>query len=63
MKNIVRDNAFTERNVSQFIFFINNYLAHIITFLIDFVRFKHFIIKRIINNLNIELDVIEVQSI
>ena len=63
IKNIICDNAFTERNVSQFILFINNYLAYIITFLIDFVRLRHSVIKKIIDNLNIELDAIEIQSI
>ena len=45
IKNIVRDNAFIERNVSQFIFFIDNYLAYLITFLIDFIRLEHSVIK------------------
>ena len=45
------------------LFFINDYLAYIITFFIDFIRFKHFVIKRIIDNLDIEFDVIEIQSI
>ena len=63
IKNIVCDNAFIERNAFQFIFFINNYLAYIITFLIDFVRLKYFVIKWIIDKLDIELDVIKIQSI
>ena len=60
IKNIVRDNAFIKCNVFQFIFFIDDYLAYIITFLIDFTRLKHFVIKKIIDNLNIEFDVIEI---
>ena len=62
-KNIVRNNAFIEYNVFQFVFFIDNYLAYIITFLIDFVRLRYFIIKKVFDNLNIEFDVIEIQSI
>ena len=45
IKNIFRDSAFIERNVSQFVFFIDNCLAYFITFLIDFVRLEHFVIK------------------
>ena len=45
IKNIFRNNAFTERNVSQFVFFIDNYLAYLIIFLIDFVRLGHSVIK------------------
>ena len=63
IKNIVRDNAFIKHNVFQFIFFIDDYLAYIITFLIDFVRLKYFIIKKIFDNFDIELDVIKIQSI
>ena len=63
IKNFVRDNVFIKCNISQFIFVINDYLAYIFTFFIDFIRFKHFVIKRIIDNLDIELDVIEIQSI
>ena len=63
IKNIIRNNAFIECNVFQFVFFINNYLAYIIIFLIDFIRLKHSMIKRIINNVDIEFDVIEIQSI
>ena len=44
-------------------FFINNYLAYIIIFFIRFIRLKHFVIKKIIDNFNIEFDVIEIQSI
>ena len=44
-------------------FFIDNCLAYIITFFINFVNFKYFIIKRIIDNLDIEFDVVEIQSI
>ena len=63
IKNIVRDNAFIEYNISQFVFIINDYLAYIIKFFIDFIRLKHSVIKRIIDNLDIEFDVIEIQSI
>ena len=63
IKNIVYDKAFIEYNVFQFFFFINDCFAYIITFLIDFVRLKYSVIKRIIDNLNIEFDVIEVQLI
>ena len=63
VKNIVRDNAFIECNVSQFVLFIDNCLAYIIIFFIRFVRLRHFVIKKIIDNLNVKLDVIEIQSI
>ena len=63
IKNVVRDNAFTEYNVFKFVLFIDNCLAYIITFFIYFVRLKHFIIKKIIDNLDIEFGVIEIQSI
>ena len=63
IKNFVRDNAFIEYNVSQFVFFINNCLAYIIIFFIRLIRLKHSVIKRIIDNFNVELDVIEIQSI
>ena len=63
IKNIVRNNAFIEYNVSQFIFFNNDYLAYIIIFFIRFIRLKHSMIKKIIDNLNIEFDVIKIQSI
>ena len=63
IKNIVRDNAFIEYNVFQFVFFINDCFAYIIIFLIDFIRLKYFIIKRIFDNFDIELGVIEIQSI
>ena len=45
IKNIFRDDAFIERNAFQFVLFINNCLAYLITFLIDFVRLEHFVIK------------------
>ena len=59
-KNFVYNNAFIECDISQFLFIINNYLTYIIAFVIDFIRFKHFIIKKIIDNINVELDVIEI---
>ena len=63
IKNIVYNNAFIECNAFQFILFNNNYFAYIITFFIRLVRLKHFIIKKIIDNLNVEFDVIDIQSI
>ena len=63
IKNIVRDNAFIEYNAFQFVFSIDDYLAYIITFFINFVNFKYLIIKRVIDNLDVEFDVIEIQSI
>ena len=63
IKNIVRDNAFIEYNVFQFVFFIDDCLAYIITFFINLVNFKYSVIKRVIDNLDIEFDVIEIQSI
>ena len=63
IKNIVCHNAFIEYNIFQFVFFNDDYFAYIITFFIRFIRLRHFIIKRIIDNLDIEFDVIEIQSI
>ena len=60
IKNIVRDNAFIEYNVFQFVLFIDNCLAYIITFFISLVNFKYFMIKRVIDNLDIEFDIIEI---
>ena len=60
IKNIVRDNAFIKYNIFQLFFIINNYVAYFIIFIIDFVRFKHLIIKKIINNINLEFDIIEI---
>ena len=60
---MVRNNAFIEYNVFQFVFFIDNYFAYIITFLIDFVCLRYFIIKKFFDNFDVEFDVIEVQSI
>ena len=62
-KNFIRNNVFIKCNISQLLFVINNYLAYIVIFFIDFVRLKHFVIKKIIDNFDIELDVIEIQSI
>ena len=49
-------------NVILFNFFIiiNNCLAYFVAFIIDFIRFKHFMIKKIINNIDFELDIIEI---
>ena len=63
IKNFVYNNALIKYNISQLLFIINNYLAYFITFVIDLIRFRHFIIKRIINNINVELDIIKIQSI
>ena len=60
IKNIVRNNAFIKYNISQLFIIINNCFAYFITFIIDFIRFEHFIIKKIINNINFELDIIEI---
>ena len=60
IKNIVRDNAFIKYDISQFLFIINNCFAYFIIFVIDFIRFEHFIKERIINNINFELNIIEV---
>ena len=63
IKNIVRDSAFTECNVFEFVFFIDDCLAYIITFFINFINLRYSVIKRIIDNLNVEFDVIEIQSV
>ena len=63
IENIVRDNALIEYNVFQFIFFIDNCLAYIITFFINLVNLKYSIIKRIIDNFDVEFDIIEIQSV
>ena len=63
IKNFVRDSAFIKYNIFQLLFIINNCLAYFIALVIDLIRFKHFIIKKIINNINVEFDVIEIQSI
>ena len=63
IENIVRNNAFIKYNVFQFVFFNDNCLAYIIIFFIRFIRLRHFVIKKIIDNLNIEFGVIEIQSI
>ena len=60
IKNFVHNSAFIKCDIFQFLFIINNYLAYFITFVIDFIRFRHFIIKKIIDNIDVELDVIEI---
>ena len=60
IENIVRNNAFIECNVFQFVLFIDDCLAYIITLFISLINFKYSIIKRVIDNLNVEFDVIEV---
>ena len=60
IENFVYDNAFIEYDIFQFFIIINNCLAYIIIFVIDFVCFKYFIIKKIIDNIDLELDVIEI---
>ena len=63
IKNFIRDNALIEYNIFQLLFIINNYLAYFIILVIDLIRFKHFIIKKVIDNINVEFDIIEIQSI
>ena len=63
IKNIVYNNAFTECNTFQFILIIDDCLAYIIILFINLINLKYSIIKRVIDNLNVEFDVIEVQSI
>ena len=63
IKSFVYNSAFIECDISQFLFIINNYLAYFIIIIIDFIRFRHFMIKKVINNINVEFDVIEIQSI
>ena len=60
IENFVHNNAFIECDTSQFLFIINNYLAYIIAFIIDFICFRYFMIKRVINNIDLEFDVIEI---
>ena len=47
----------------NFFIIINNCLAYFVIFIIDFIYFEHFIIKRIIDNINFEFDIIEIQTI
>ena len=63
IKSFVYNNAFIKCDISQFFLIINNYLAYFIIIVIDLICFKYFIIKKIINNINVELDVIEIQLI
>ena len=63
IKNTVHNNALIKYNAFQFILFIDNYLAYIITLFINLINLKYFIIKRIIDNLNVEFDIIKIQSI
>ena len=60
IKNFIYDNAFIKCDIFQFFFIINDCLAYIIIFVIDFICFRYFMIKKIINNINFEFDVIEV---
>ena len=60
IKKFVYNNVFIEYDIFQFFFIINNCLAYIIIFVIDFVYFRYFMIKRVIDNINLEFDVIEV---
>ena len=60
IKNFVYNSALIKYDISQFLFIINDYLAYIIAFVIHFIYFKYFIIKKIINNIDLELDVIEI---
>ena len=63
IKNIVYNNALIECNAFEFILFIDDCFAYIITFFINLVNLRYFIIKKVIDNLDIEFDVIEIQSI
>ena len=47
----------------NFFIIINDCFAYFIAIVIDLIRFKHFMIKKVIDNINVELDVIEIQSI
>ena len=47
----------------SFFYIINDRLLYFIIFVIYFINFKHFIIKKIIDNINVEFDVIEIQLI
>ena len=60
IKNFVRDNALIECDIFQLFFIINNYLAYFIAFVIDLIRFKHFMIKKVIDNIDVEFDIIEI---
>ena len=63
IKSFAYNNAFIKCDIFQFFLFINNNLAYFIALVIDFICFEHFIIKRIIDNIDVEFDVIEIQSI
>ena len=63
IKNFVYNSAFIKCDIFQLFFIINNCLAYFIAFVIDLIRFKHFMIKKIIDNINVEFDVIKIQSI
>ena len=63
IENFVRDSALIECDIFQLLFIINDYLAYFIALVIDLVRFKHFMIKRVIDSIDVEFGVIEVQSI
>ena len=60
IKNIVHDNAFIKCDISQFLLIINNCLAYFIIFVINLIYFEHFIKERVIDNINLELNIIEV---
>ena len=60
IKNIVYNNAFIKCDIFQLFFIINDCLAYFIIFIIDFIYLKHFIIKKIIDNINLEFDIIEI---
>ena len=63
IKSFVYNSVFIKYNISQLLFIINDCLAYFIIIVIDLIRFRHFIIIKIINNINIEFDIIEIQSI
>ena len=60
LKNFIRDNAFIEYDIFKFFFIINDYVAYFVIFVFEFIYFEHFIIKKIMNNINVEFDVIKV---
>ena len=60
IKNFIHNNALIECDIFQFFFIINDYFAYIIAFVINFIYFRYFMIKKVIDNIDLEFDVIEV---
>ena len=44
----------------NFFIIINDCFAYFIAFIIDFIHFEHFIKERVINNINLELNIIKI---